>query len=240
MQLNKFLAYAGVCSRRKAADLIKEGKVSVNGKAVIEPGYQVKNTDLVKFQSEVIRSEEKMYVLLNKPKGYITTMADERGRKTVMDLVQEASRGVRLYPVGRLDRDTTGLLVLTNDGELAQILAHPRYEVQKTYNVTLDRTINFRDVQRIRDGLTLEDGYIEIDAISYIPQNPRTRVRIELHSGKNRIVRRIFECLGYRVEKLDRIGYAEFSLHDLARGAWRYLRRQEIAQLKRDGQRHGQ
>jgi 23S rRNA pseudouridine2605 synthase len=236
MQLNKFLAHAGICSRRKAAELIKEGKVLVNGNPVLEPGYHVKHSDVVKFNNEIIRLEEKIYVLLNKPKGYITTVADERGRKTVIDLVQEASRGVRLYPVGRLDRDTTGLLVLTNDGELAQVLAHPRYEVQKVYHVTLDRVIGFKDLQQIREGLVLEDGPIEVDSVSYIPQNPRNRVRIELHSGKNRIVRRIFEHLGYHVEKLDRVNYAGFSVRDLPRGAWRYLTRQEVIQLKQSGQ----
>lgn len=236
MQLNKFLAHAGICSRRKAAELIKEGKVLVNGNPVLEPGYQVKHSDVVKFNNEIIRLEEKIYVLLNKPKGYITTVTDERGRKTVIDLVQEASRGVRLYPVGRLDRDTTGLLVLTNDGELAQVLAHPRYEVQKVYHVTLDRVIGFKDLQQIREGLVLEDGPIQVDSVSYIPQNLRNRVRIELHSGKNRIVRRIFEHLGYHVEKLDRVNYAGFSVRDLPRGAWRYLTRQEVMLLKQSGQ----
>ena len=233
MHLNKYLAHAGICSRRKAVELIKEGKIRVNNTIVAEPGYQVRTDDIVRVGEKMVRLQENFYVLLNKPKGYITTVADERGRKTVMHLLGDAANNSRLYPVGRLDRDTTGFLLLTNDGELAQKLSHPRYEVKKMYHVTLSRVFDSASIERVKEGLMLEDGKIEVDHVSYVPENPRSRVRIQLHSGKNRIVRRIFEHLGYEVLKLDRVNYAGLSLKGVARGAWRYLTKKEIQQLNK-------
>ncbi len=232
MQLNKYLAHAGIASRRQAAELVKTGKITVNGLVVKEPGYQVKPTDVVEFQGSVVRQEEKIYILMNKPKGYITTVADERNRKTVMQLLESAHFNERIYPVGRLDRDTTGALVLTNDGDFAQKLSHPKYEAQKVYHVTLDRVIKIAELQKIAQGLVLEDGPVDVDEISYIPDNPRSRVRIRLHSGRNRIVRRIFEHLGFEITKLDRVNYAGLTLKGLPRGAWRYLVKHEVAMLK--------
>lgn len=233
MQLNKYLAHAGVASRRQAAELVKSGKVMVNSQVTKEPGYQVKPTDMVQCQGAMIRPEEKVYILLNKPKGYITTVADERNRKTVMQLIESANLQERIYPVGRLDRDTTGALILTNDGDFAQQLSHPRYEVQKVYHVTVNDVLRSSTLHKIAEGLVLEDGKIEVDEISYIPENPRNRVRLRIHSGKNRIVRRIFEHLGYEVVKLDRINYAGLILKGLPRGAWRYLTKHEVALFKR-------
>jgi 23S rRNA pseudouridine2605 synthase len=232
MQLNKYVAHAGIASRRAAVELIKTGKITVNTKVINEPGYRVLPNDIVQIRGAVIQPEQKMYMILNKPKGYITTVADERNRKTVLDLVRHKNLHERIYPVGRLDRDTTGLLVLTNDGSLAQKLSHPRHEAQKTYHVTLNRVIGMADMQKIAAGLVLEDGPIEVDAISYIPDNPRSRVRIQLHSGKNRIVRRIFQHLGFEVAKLDRVGYAGFTLKGLPRGMWRNITRNELELLK--------
>jgi 23S rRNA pseudouridine2605 synthase len=232
MQLNKYVAHAGIASRRAAVELIKTGKVTVNNKVVHEPGYRVLSNDIVQMRGAVVFPEEKMYMILNKPKGYITTVADERNRKTVLDLVRHKNLHERIYPVGRLDRDTTGLLVLTNDGMLAQKLSHPRHEAQKTYHVTLNRVIGMGDMQKIAAGMVLEDGPIDVDTISYIPDNPRSRVLIQLHSGKNRIVRRIFNDLGFEVVKLDRVGYAGLTLKGLPRGMWRSITRDEIEMLK--------
>ena len=230
--LSKFCAQAGIASRRKVIDLIKQGLIKVNGIIIKEPGYKLTAADKVAYNDKPVRSEEKIYILLNKPKDYITTVSDEKGRKTVMDLVKN-SIGVRLYPVGRLDRNTTGLLVLTNDGNVAQRLSHPRYEVQKMYAVTLDALLTQQHMEQIKKGLQLDDGEIRVDAISFVPKMPRSNVNVTLHSGKNRIVRRIFEHLGYEVIKLDRIGYASLTKKGLLVGEWRYLTAREIESFSR-------
>jgi 23S rRNA pseudouridine2605 synthase len=229
--LNKYLADAGICSRRKAVDIIKKGSVQVNGVIVREPGYKVKPTDKVVVGDTHIRNEEKVYILLNKPKDYITTVADEKGRRTVMDLVEGATH-VRLYPVGRLDRNTTGLLILTNDGELAHILSHPSHEINKVYEVTIHPGITPGALAAIKQGIPLEDGVVEVDEVEVIPGTKNTVIGLLLHSGRNRIVRRIFEYLGYEINKLDRIGYAGLTKTGLAQGSWRYLTNQEIQDLK--------
>ncbi len=231
MRLNKYLAHAGIASRREADELIKNGMVSVNGKVVTEMGYKVQPGDEVRFGGEIVIPEKKVYILLNKPKNYITTTKDERNRKTVMDLVKDASK-YRLYPVGRLDRKTTGLLLLTNDGELTKKLLHPKHKVQKLYHVVLDRNLKQQDLQKIREGLKLDDGMIYVDDISYIQGAPHSEVGVLLHSGRNRIVRRIFEHLGYDVKKLDRVMFAGLTKKGLERGKWRHLTKQEVNNLK--------
>lgn len=229
--LSKFLAQAGVASRRKVVDLIRQGLIKVNGLIIKEPGYKLQPKDRVTYHDQLIKpTEEKIYVLLNKPKDYITTVSDEKGRKTVMDLIKKAA-SQRLYPIGRLDRDTTGLLILTNDGNLAQKLSHPRYQISKTYAVTLNRILNKDDYSRIKEGLELSDGPIMIDAIQYNAKLPRNNVKVVLHSGKNRIVRRIFEHLGYDVLKLDRVEYAGLTKRGLLVGDWRYLTADEVESL---------
>lgn len=228
--LSKYLAQAGVASRRAVVGLIIDGHVRVNGKVVKEPGYKVKEADKVTYLGSPIVSDKKVYLLLNKPTGYITTVADDRDRKTVLDLVKSATPA-RIYPVGRLDRDTSGLLVLTNDGNLAQKLAHPRYEVQKTYAVTLDRLLIKDHFDEIREGIHLKDGAIKVDAIHFIPEQKKNRVKVVIHSGKNRIVRRIFEFFGYRVAKLDRIAYAGLTKRGLGVGDWRHLTKEEVKGL---------
>lgn len=233
MSLSKYVALSGVCSRRKATEMIENGQVTVNGEVIPEPGFRVSPLMVVKAQGRILRPEEKVYILLNKPKDYITTLFDERGRKTVMDLVQLPEE-VRLYPVGRLDRATTGLLVLTNDGEFAQKLSHPRYEISKTYHVTLDKPFSQGNLKRIGlEGVELEDGHVDVDAIGYVPEARKNEIVIELHSGKNRIVRRIFESFGFTVKKLDRISYAGLSKQGLRTGQWRKLTGHEISTLKK-------
>jgi len=230
--LSKFISVGGVASRRKATDMIKNGLVSVNSQVVTEPGYKVEPKDMVIAQGVLIQPEEKVYILVNKPKDCITTVADEKGRKTVMDLIQ-LDRPVRLYPVGRLDRSTTGLIVLTNDGDLAQRLAHPKYEKKKIYQVTLNKAVTMSHVKLLgHDGIDLEDGHVDIDAISYVMGERKNVVLVELHSGQHHVVRRIFEELGYLVDKLDRIAYAGLTKKDLRQGHWRYLSRSEVAVLK--------
>jgi 23S rRNA pseudouridine2605 synthase len=231
MRLNKYLAHAGIASRREADELIKNGMVTVNGKVVTEMGYKVNPDDEVRFGGEIVRPEKKVYVLLNKPKNYITTTKDERNRKTVMDLVKDASK-YRIYPVGRLDRKTTGVLLLTNDGELAEKLLHPKNKVEKIYHVVLDRNLKQSDLQKIREGLKLDDGMIYVDEISYIQGAPHSEVGVKIHSGRNRIVRRIFEHLGYNVKKLDRVMFAGLTKKGLDRGKWRYLSAKEVNFLK--------
>lgn len=231
-QLNKLLSNAGIASRRKCAELIREGRVKVNGKAIIEPGYRVKETDTVTYAGKKVESNRKFYVLLNKPKDYITTTSDDRGRKTVMELVERATTE-RLYPVGRLDRNTTGVLLLTNDGELAQKLSHPSGEVKKVYEVGLNKPLMIEDLEKIAAGVELEDGKAQVDAIAYADARDARIIGIELHSGKNRIVRRIFEKLGYDVVKLDRVLYAGLTKKNLQRGHWRHLSPREINWLKR-------
>ena len=231
-QLNKVLSNAGIASRRSCAELIKEGTVKVNGKVVTEPGYRVKEKDQVFFKGKKIESGRKQYILLNKPKDTITTTSDERGRKTVMELIEKATPE-RVFPVGRLDRKTMGVLLFTNDGELAQKLSHPSGNVRKVYEVTLDRELSVEDMKKVADGILLEDGLAAIDEIAYSHPTNNCVIGIELHSGKNRIVRRIFEKLGYRVEKLDRVSYAGLTKKQLQRGKWRFLTPFEVNLLKR-------
>lgn len=230
MPLNKYLAHAGICGRREAAALIKSGKVSLNGVVFTEPGYRVQETDVVMYDQIAVKPvQDKVYILLNKPKGFITTTDDERSRKTVMDLVKNADAG-RMYPIGRLDRNTTGLLLMTNDGDLAQKLSHPKNAVKKIYQAELDKDFKKEDFEKVQAGLTLEDGLIKVDEIAYL-ETKRT-IGIEIHSGKNRIVRRIFESLGYVVEKLDRVMYANLTKKNIQRGKWRFLTDKEIIFLK--------
>ena len=231
IRLNKFLANAGICSRREADEFITAGVVSVNGEVVTELGSKVKPTDEVKFHDQPVKMEHKVYVLLNKPKGYVTTVDDPQDRKTVMQLVARACKE-RIFPVGRLDRNTTGVLLFTNDGDLTSKLTHPRFMKKKVYHVTLDRNVAHSDLEQIAAGITLEDGEIHADAISYASETDKSQVGIEIHSGKNRIVRRIFEHLGYRVEKLDRVLFAGLTKKNLRRGEWRYLTEQEVNMLR--------
>ena len=230
IRLNKYIANAGICSRREADTFIAAGNVTVNGKPVTEMGYKVKKTDDVRFDGRKLNPEKKEYVLLNKPKNFITTTRDEKGRRTVMELVSNASNN-RLYPVGRLDRDTTGLLMFTNDGDLAKKLTHPKHGVRKIYHVFLSKNVSIADLRKIREGLELEDGKIEVDEVDYVTGASKKEVGIEIHSGKNRIVRRIFEHLGYEVSKLDRVVFAGLTKKDLPRGHWRFLTEQEVINL---------
>lgn len=230
IRLNKFLANAGVCSRREADEFIQAGVVKVNGQIVSELGTKVNRTDVVHFHDQLVSIEKKVYVLLNKPKDYVTTSDDPQARKTVMDLVKNCCRE-RIYPVGRLDRNTTGVLLFTNDGDLASKLTHPKFLKKKIYHVYLDKNVAASDLKRIAEGVELEDGEIHADAISYASDTDKSQVGIEIHSGKNRIVRRIFEHLGYRVMKLDRVMFAGLTKKGLKRGDWRYLTEQEVAML---------
>lgn len=231
IRLNKFLANAGVCSRREADEFITAGVVSVNGTVVTELGTKVKRTDEVKFHEQPVSIERKVYVLLNKPKDYVTTSDDPQNRKTVMDLVKNVCRE-RIYPVGRLDRNTTGVLLFTNDGELASKLTHPKFLKKKIYHVTTDKNVTATDMRQIAEGITLEDGEIRADAIDYASPTDKKQVGIEIHSGKNRIVRRIFEALGYRVVKLDRVLFAGLTKKNVRRGDWRFLTEQEVNMLR--------
>ena len=230
IRLNKFLANAGVCSRREADEFIQAGVIKVNGEIVTELGTKVQRTDQVHFHDQLVSLEKKVYVLLNKPKDYVTTADDPQARKTVMDLVKNCCRE-RIYPVGRLDRNTTGVLLFTNDGELASKLTHPKFFKKKIYHVYLDKNCAAADLQKIAEGIELEDGPIHADAISYASDTDRKQIGIEIHSGKNRIVRRIFEALGYRVIKLDRVVFAGLTKKGLKRGDWRFLTEQEVAML---------
>jgi 23S rRNA pseudouridine2605 synthase len=236
MRLNRFIAHAGICSRREADTFIIAGSVEVNGKVVSEMGYKVLPGDSVKFDGRLLTPEKMEYVLLNKPKNFLTTTEDDKGRKTVMDLIRNASKS-RLLPVGRLDRNTTGLLLFTNDGEMAARLTHPRYAVRKIYHVVLDRALKVNDLQQIEKGVDLDDGSISVDAISYIANATKREVGIEIHSGRNRIIRRIFEHLGYEVAKLDRVMFAGLTKKDLPRGQWRTLDSKEVSFLKMIGKR---
>ncbi|MEN9447856.1 MAG: hypothetical protein RJA25_1146 [Bacteroidota bacterium] len=231
-RLNKYISNAGVCSRRQADEYIKAGYVTVNDEQVLEMGYKVKPKDIVKFKNKKVQGERRVYILLNKPKGYLTTVSDDRERKTVMELVNTV-KDARLYPVGRLDRNSTGVLILTNDGELAQKLSHPSGEVTKVYQVELDKALDHKDLVKIREGVELEDGKARVDQVDYtLPRGNDCHVGIELHSGKNRIVRRIFESLGYEVMKLDRVLYAGLTKKNLPRGKWRFMTEKEIIFLK--------
>ena len=231
VRLNKFLANAGVCSRREADEFIQAGVVTVNGAVVTELGTKVLRTDEIRFHDQPVSLEKKVYVLLNKPKDYVTTSDDPQQRKTVMDLVKNACPE-RIYPVGRLDRNTTGVLLLTNDGDMASKLTHPKYLKKKIYHVYLDKNITAHDLQQIRDGITPEDGDIKADEVEHADANDKKQVGIEIHSGKNRIVRRIFESLGYRVTKLDRVLFAGLTKKNLRRGDWRYLTEEEVDRLR--------
>ena len=231
IRLNKFLANAGVCSRREADEYIEAGAVTVNGTVVTELGTKVKRSDEIKFQDNVVTLEKKVYVLLNKPKDCVTTSDDPQNRKTVMDIVGNVCPE-RIYPVGRLDRNTTGVLLLTNDGDLASKLTHPKFLKKKVYHVFLDKNVTAHDMQQIAEGIELEDGEIHADAIEYASDTDKSQVGIEIHSGKNRIVRRIFEHLGYRVVKLDRVQFAGLTKKNLRRGDWRFLTEKEVDMLR--------
>jgi len=236
MRLNKFLANAGVAARRKADELIKAGLIKVNGEVVMEMGYKLHPDDEVTYKGKKVKPARFVYLLLNKPKDYLTTVTDDRDRRTVMDLVAKATQE-RVYPVGRLDRHTTGLLLITNDGDLAMDLAHPSRGVQKVYEVTLDKAVEKHDMEAIAEGLELEDGKAMVDEIAWPDPHRKNVVGISLHIGKNRIVRRIFEHLGYQVTKLDRTVYAGLTKKDLPRGRWRYLTPREVVQLKHLGKK---
>ena len=231
IRLNKYIANAGICSRREADVYIAAGNAQVNDKVITEMGYKVKEGDVVKFDSAVISLETKRYLLLNKPKNYITTMDDERDRKTVMELVAHAAPE-RLYPVGRLDRNTTGLLLFTNDGELTKKLTHPKYNIKKLYHASLDKKLKLADLQKIAANFMLEGKMVFVDDVSYIANESKTEVGIQIHSGRNRIVRKIFEHFGYKVVKLDRVVFAELTKKNLPRGRFRMLTNQEVINLK--------
>ena len=232
IRLNKYIAHAGICSRRQADTYISSGSIKVNNKIITELGFKVSSSDVVHFDGVLIKSEKPTYILLNKPKGFITTTIDERGRKTVMDLISKASKN-RLYPVGRLDRKTTGLLLLTNDGDLSKKLTHPSSEIKKLYHVVLDKAINKNDFLKIKEGINLKDGFIKPDELNYVNGKFKNEIGISLHSGKNRIVRRIFEFLNYNVVKLDRVIFAGLTKKNLPRGNWRALNKNEINFLKK-------
>lgn len=231
IRLNKYIANSGICSRREADELITQGLVEVNGKVVTEMGYQVQKTDRVIFDGQGITPEKPVYVLLNKPKGYISTTKDEKARKTVMDLVANASP-YRLYPVGRLDRQTTGVILLTNDGHMTKKLTHPSFNMKKIYHVTLDRKLSIEDLHTIAEGIRLEEGVAEVDSISFIEGKPKNEVGIEIHIGWNRVVRRIFQRMGYEVEALDRVMFAGLTKKNIKRGHWRILTDLEVNNLK--------
>lgn len=231
IRLNRYIANAGLCSRREADTFIATGCVSVNGKIVSEMGYQVNPGDSVSFNGKIISSERKVYVLLNKPKGFVTTLEDPHAEKTVMDLVKNAC-SERIYPVGRLDKNTTGLLLFTNDGDLTKRLTHPKYNRKKIYHVFLDTKVSKEHLQQIVDGIELEDGFVAADSVSYVSDEDKKQVGIEIHSGKNKIVRRIFEHLGYKVIKLDRVYFCGLTKKNLPRGNWRFLTQDEISLLQ--------
>lgn len=232
VRLNKFIANAGICSRREADVMIQTGIVEVNGKIITEMGYKVKPGDEVKYDGSIIQSEKKQYVLLNKPKDFITTMDDPMGRRTVLQLVQNACKE-RIYPVGRLDRNTTGVLLFTNDGDLAKKLTHPRYEVKKIYHVELDKPISGEHTNALLNGVELDDGdFVKADKAEIIADTKGREVGIELHSGKNRVVRRMFEAIGFKVTRLDRVKFAGLTKKDLPRGTWRHLTAKEVDFLR--------
>ena len=231
IRLNKYLSNSGVCSRREADEFIKAGLVKVNGEAVTELGIKVKRSDAVSFHNEQVKLEHKVYVLLNKPKNCVTTADDPHERLTVMDLVKNACQE-RIVPVGRLDRNTTGVLLLTNDGDLASKLTHPKYLKKKIYHVWLDKDVSITDMQKLAQGVELEDGEIHADAVSYVSDTDKDQVGIEIHSGRNRVVRRMLEALGYHVIKLDRVYFAGLTKKNLKRGQWRYLNDREVSMLR--------
>ena len=231
IRLNKFISNSGICSRREADTYIEHGSVTINGQLITQMGYKVQPLDEVRFDGTLISMEQKRYVLLNKPKNYITTMEDDRGRKTVMELVGNATKE-RIYPVGRLDRNTTGLLLFTNDGELAKKLTHPKHNVRKLYHASLDKKLSLADLNKLRGDVIIEGKKVFIDAVSYVEGERKTEIGIEIHSGRNRIVRKIFEHIGYSVTKLDRVIFAGLTKKNLPRGRWRELTQQEINTLQ--------
>ena len=232
MPLNKFIAHSGVAARREAADIVKQGKVKVNGSVVTEPGHKVSSKDDVRVNGKkIFLAKNLVYILLNKPKDYITTTDDPHGRKTVLDIIRKATPE-RIYPVGRLDRNTSGVLLLTNDGELSQKLTHPSNEVKKVYHVGLNKPLEKKDFDKILQGVTLEDGQASVDVLAYPDVKDKTQLGVEIHSGRNRIVRRIFESLGYDVKTLDRVVFAGLTKKNVDRGKWRFLSEKEIRDLK--------
>jgi 23S rRNA pseudouridine2605 synthase len=233
LRLNQYIAHCGIASRREADQLIKNGEVSVNGEVVTTLGTKVvPGEDIIKWKGHPVVPQDHIYILLNKPKNTITTADDPEGRKTVLDIIEGASRGMRVYPVGRLDRNTTGLLLLTNDGDMAEKLMHPSYNVRKLYHARLDREITEEDLTLLRKGIELEDGMAKADKVSIVEGADANEIGIEIHSGKNRIVRRMFEALGYEVKYLDRVAFASLTKKDLPRGRWRYLTEKEVNFLK--------
>lgn len=231
MRLNKYVAHCGICSRREAAQLVKDGKVKVNSKVETNPAYEVMDKDKILYlDKRIYPQEKKVYIVLNKPKNYITTLKDEKTRHTVLELVENHITE-RIYPVGRLDRNSTGVLLMTNDGDLAQKLSHPKFKVKKIYHVGLDKNLHRSDFEKIIAGVMLDDGKAEVDSLDYV-ENKKDEIGIEIHSGKNRIIRRIFESLGYEVKKLDRVYYAGLTKKSVARGKFRHLTSQEIITLK--------
>ena len=231
LRLNRFIANAGVCSRREADELIKKGKITVNGKVVTEMGTIVSMRDDVRYNDRKLNAERKVYLLLNKPKDYVTTVSDPHARHTVMELIQGAC-DERIYPVGRLDRNTTGVLLFTNDGDLAKKLTHPKHNTKKIYHVFLDKPVTRDHITEISEGVKLDDGEIAADAVSYVDKSDKKEVGIEIHSGRNRIVRRLFEHLGYKVVKLDRVFFAGLTKKGISRGKWRMLNTREVSKLK--------
>ena len=231
IRLNKYIASTGLCSRREADEFIRAGLVSVNGKIVSDMGVRISPEDTIKYNGEKIKEERKVYILLNKPKDYVTTVEDPHAKKTVLDIVHGACRE-RVYPVGRLDRNTTGVLLITNDGELTKRLTHPKFNKLKVYHVTLNKNLTQGDMDKIAGGITLEDGPIKADAIHYADPNDKSQIGVEIHSGRNHIVRRIFEHFGYDVVKLDRVYFAGLTKKNLRRGEWRFLTQREVAMLK--------
>ncbi len=229
-RLNKYIADSGYCSRRKADEIIFAGNVTINGARIIEPGYRVKSGDLVNVEGTKLRETKKCYILLNKTRDAISTVSDERGRKTVMDLIQGATKE-RVYPIGRLDRNTTGILLLTNDGALSNHLSHPSSEIRKVYKARLDKPLAFLDMKKIRTGIMLEDGFARVDDADYDKSGDETCIVLTLHIGWNRIVRRIFEALDYKVKMLDRVSYGGLTLHGVPKGDWRYLTPEEVDKL---------
>lgn len=232
MPLNKFIAHCGVCSRRDAAELVKLGNVKVNGQVIVEPGHKVSGKDDIRINGKkIFLAKHLVYILLNKPKDFITTTEDPQGRKTVLDLIKRATTE-RVYPVGRLDRNTSGVLLLTNDGELSQKLTHPSNEIKKVYAVVLDKPLDKKDFDQVLKGVVLEDGPAAVDRLAFTDAKDKTQLGVELHSGRNRIVRRIFEHLGYDVKQLDRVMFAGLTKKNVERGKWRYLNEREIRELK--------
>lgn len=230
-RLNRYLANAGICSRREADEHIALGLVKINGKVVTELGTKVFPGDVVKYNNELVRQENKVYILLNKPKDYITTTEDERGRRSILELIRGACKE-RVLPVGRLDRNTTGLILLTNDGELSAKLIHPRFNKKKIYHVFLDKKVRLDDIKALEHGIELEDGFVKADQISYVDPADKSQIGVEVHSGRNRIIRRMFEYLEYKVIKLDRVYFAGLTKKGLPRGRWRFLTNDEVSKLK--------